>query len=125
MVGFFIKLLVYDYFFLVREDIEWKQALLKKNNLKKSQLIEAEMVATQMYISGILLHRYCMEILSEELKDIEGNVDLIDQKNIPIPMGMMIYQSKDEVDNDKNLSINKSGVRHNSNQNQSKNLELI
>lgn len=70
MVTFFIKLITYDYLFVIREDIDWKNQLLKKNNLKKSQLIEAEMVATQMYISGILLHRYCMDILKDELKDV-------------------------------------------------------
>jgi hypothetical protein len=41
MICFFVKLLVYDYLFLMREDIEWKSDLLKKNNLKKSQMIEA------------------------------------------------------------------------------------
>ena len=69
MVCFFVKLLVYDFLFVIREDLEWKHRLLKQNTLKKSQMIEAEMVATQMYISGILLHRYCMDILREGLRE--------------------------------------------------------
>ena len=54
-------------------------------------MIEAEVTATQMYISGVLLHRFCMDILRDEIKDIEGNVDQFTQSNIPIPMGAMIY----------------------------------
>jgi hypothetical protein len=69
------------------------------------------MVATQMYISGILLHRYCMDILLEELRDRNGNMDRIDQMNIPIPMGMMIYESKDEIDKDKNLKTKEASSK--------------
>ena len=61
-------------------------------------MIEGQMVTTQMYISGILLHRYCMDILSDQMKEIEGNVDKLNQKMIPVPMGMMAYEDKDEFD---------------------------
>lgn len=36
MAAFFVKLLVYDFLFVVREDIEWKKKFLKKNNFKRS-----------------------------------------------------------------------------------------
>lgn len=60
-------------------------------------MIEAEVTATQMYISGVLLHRFCMDILRDEIKDIEGNVDQLVQSNIPIPMGTMIYEAKQQL----------------------------
>jgi hypothetical protein len=32
-----------------------------------------------------------MDILRDEIKNTEGNIDKINQSNIPIPMGTMIY----------------------------------
>jgi hypothetical protein len=32
------------------------------------------------------------------MKEIEGNVDKLDQKMIAVPMGMMAYEDKDELD---------------------------
>lgn len=31
-------------------------------------------------------------------------MDKLNLQCVPVPMGMMIYESKDEVDNDKNLA---------------------
>lgn len=48
-----------------------------------------------MYISGVLLHRFCMDILRDEIKDTDGNADQISQSNVPVPMGAMIYEAKE------------------------------
>ena len=47
-----------------------------------------------MYISGVLLHRFCMDILRDEIKDLNGNIDQFSTSNVPVPMGAMIYEAK-------------------------------
>ena len=51
------------------------------------------------------------------MKEVEGNVDKLDQKMIPVPMGMMAYEDKDELEG--NLS-KKKGEKVGSKQRNSK-----
>lgn len=61
----FVKLITYSLFFPIKESEEWKIKMLKINDMKKEQMIEAEMAAVQMHLSGILLHKYCMQLIEE------------------------------------------------------------
>lgn len=86
-----IKLLIFSYLFVIKDSFELKKKLLKQNKLKTDQMIEVELAATEMYFSGILLHRYCMDLIREMMETSEGNAPSIDQNNLPIPKPMLIF----------------------------------
>lgn len=60
-------------------------------------MIEVELAATEMYFGGVLLHKYCMDLLKEQLFNSQGNGNQIDPSNLPIPKNTLIFNHFGEI----------------------------
>lgn len=93
-----IKIFLFDFLYFVKDKLDWKKKILKKNKIPNDRMIEVELATTEMYFSGILMHGYCMDLIQEWQQGEEGNASSIDSNNLPIPMKAMMFNHIGELE---------------------------
>ena len=68
-------------------------------------MIEVELAATEMYFSGVVLHKYCMDLIKQQLYNSQGNGNKTDPLNLPIPKPTLIFNHFGEIEKSLGASI--------------------